>query len=75
MPKQSFEDRHLVAFVDNNGYITVQNAQGMNITVFNSLGNVVRSTKGLGFIQKVYTGAKGMYVVKIGNKAKVVNIK
>ena len=75
MPKQSFEDRHLVAFVDNNGYITVQNAQGLNITVFNSLGNVVRSTKGLGFIQKVYTGAKGMYVVKIGNKAKVVNIK
>ena len=75
MPKQIFEDSHLVAYVDNNGYITVQNAQGMNITVFNSLGNVVRSTKGLGFIQKVYTGAKGMYVVKIGNKAKVVNIK
>ena len=75
MPKQSFEDRHLVAFVDNNGYITVQNAQGMNITVFNSLGNVVRSTKGLGCEQKVYTGAKGMYVVKIGNQAKVVNIK
>ena len=75
MPKQSFEDRHLVAFVDNNGYITVQNAQGMNITVFNSLGNVVRSTKGLGCEQKVYTGAKGMYVVKIGNQAKIVNIK
>ena len=75
LPKQTFEDRHLVAYVDNNGYITVQNAQGMNITVFNSLGNVVRSTKGLGLVQKVYTGAKGMYVVKIGNKAKVVNIK
>lgn len=75
LPKQTFEDRHLIAYVDNNGYITVQNAQGMNITVFNSLGNVVRSTKGLGLVQKVYTGAKGMYVVKIGNKAKVVNIK
>ena len=75
LPKQTFEDRHLIAYVDNNGYITVQNAQGMNITVFNSLGNVVRSTKGLGLVQKVYTGAKGMYVVKIGNKAKAVNIK
>ncbi len=75
LPKQTFEDRHPIAYVDNNGYITVQNAQGMNITVFNSLGNVVRSTKGLGLVQKVYTGAKGMYVVKIGNKAKVVNIK
>ena len=58
-----------------SGYITVQNAQGLNITVFNSLGNVVRSTKGIGCEQKVYTGAKGMYVVKIGNQAKIINIK
>ena len=33
------------------------------------------SGKGIGCEQKVYTGAKGMYVVKIGNQAKIVNIK
>jgi hypothetical protein len=43
--------------------------------VFNSLGNVVRTTKGIGLVQKVYTGAKGIYVVKVGNQAKAVNIK
>ncbi|MBR6449327.1 MAG: polysaccharide deacetylase family protein [Fibrobacter sp.] len=75
LPMQAFDSRGLVAYVDNNGYITVQNAQGLNITVINSLGSVVRTTKGIGCLQKVYTGAKGMYVVKIGNKAKVVNIK
>ena len=63
------------AYVDASGYITVQNAQGLNITVFNSLGNVVRSTKGIGCEQKVYTGAKGMYVVKVGSKAWTLNIK
>ena len=61
--------------MDASGYITVQNAQGLNITVFNSLGNVVRTTKGIGMLQKVYTGAKGMYVVKIGNRAWTMNIK
>jgi hypothetical protein len=71
----AFENRGIAAYVDNNGYITVQNAQGMKITVFNSLGNVVRTTKGIGCEQKVYTGAKGMYIVKIGNNAKAVNIK
>ena len=70
-----FENRGIAAYVDNNGYITVQNAQGLKITVFNSLGNVVRTTKGIGCEQKVYTGAKGMYIVKIGNQAKAVNIK
>ena len=75
LPMQAFDGRHLAAYVDASGYIVVQGAQGMNITVFNSLGNVVRTTKGLGFEQKVYTGAKGMYVVKIGNQAKAVNIK
>ena len=75
LPTQAFDGRHLAAYVDASGYITVQNAQGLSITVFNSLGNVVRTTKGLGHEQKVYTGAKGMYVVRIGNKAKVVNIK
>ena len=75
LPMQAFDGRHLAAYVDASGYIVVQGAQGMNITVFNSLGNVVRTTKGLGFEQKVYTGAKGMYVVRIGNQAKAVNIK
>ena len=70
-----FENRGIAAYVDNNGYITVQNAQGLKITVFNSLGNVVRTTKGIGCEQKVYTGAKGMYIVKIGNQAKAVNLK
>ena len=75
IPVQVFEDRHVSAFVDHSGYITVQNAQGLSITVFNSLGNVVRTTKGIGCEQKVYTGAKGMYIVKIGNKALSVKIK
>lgn len=75
LPMQAFDGRHLVAYVDASGYITVQNAQGLNITVFNSLGNVVRTTKGIGMLQKVYTGAKGMYVVKIGNRAWTMNIK
>ena len=75
LPMQAFDGRHLAAYVDASGYITVQNAQGLNITVFNSLGNVVRTTKGIGMLQKVYTGAKGMYVVKIGNRAWTMNIK
>ncbi|SMG23257.1 polysaccharide deacetylase family protein [Fibrobacter sp. UWB13] len=75
LPMQSLDGRHLAAYVDASGYITVQNAQGLNITVFNSLGNVVRTTKGIGMLQKVYTGAKGMYVVKIGNRAWTMNIK
>ena len=75
LPAMAFDASHVAAYVDNNGYITVQNAQGMNITVFNSLGSVVRTTKGIGCLQKVYTGAKGMYVVKVGNKAWSVNIK
>jgi hypothetical protein len=75
LPTQAFDGRHLAAYVDASGYITVQNAQGLSITVFNSLGNVVRTTKGLGLEQKVYTGAKGVYVVKIGNKAWSLKIK
>lgn len=63
------------AFVDNNGYITIGNAQGKTITVFNSLGHVVRTTRGLGCEQKVYTGAKGMYIVRVENKAFKLNIK
>ena len=75
LPMQAFDGRHLAAYVDASGYIVVQGAQGLSITVFNSLGNVVRTTKGIGMLQKVYTGAKGMYVVKIGNRAWTLNIK
>jgi len=75
LPTPAYDASHVVAYVDNNGYITVQNAQGMNITVFNSLGSVVRTTKGIGCLQKVYTGAKGMYVVKVGNRAWTMNIR
>lgn len=75
LPTQALDGRHLVAYVDASGYITVQNAQGLNITVFNSLGNVVRTTKGLGLEQKVYSGTKGVYVVKIGNRAWSLKIK
>jgi hypothetical protein len=75
LPAMAFDASHVVAYVDNNGYITVQNAQGMSITVFNSLGSVVRTTKGIGCLQKVYTGAKGMYVVKVGNRAWTMNIR
>ena len=73
--EQAFDGRHLAAYVDASGYITVQNAQGLNITVFNSLGNIIRTTKGIGCEQKVYTGAKGVYVVKIGNRAWSLKIK
>jgi len=75
LPMHTIDASHVAAYVDNNGYITVQNAQGMSITVFNSLGSVVRTTKGIGCLQRVYTGAKGMYVVKVGNRAWSMNIK
>lgn len=71
----AFDANPASAYVDASGYITVINAQGQNITVFNSLGKVVRTTKGLGCLQKVYSGAKGVYIVRIGNKAKTVSIK
>ena len=71
----AFDANPASAYVDASGYITVINAQGQNITVFNSLGKVVRTTKGLGCLQKVYTGSKGMYIVRIGNTAKTVVIK
>ena len=75
LPTQIHDGRHIATYVDASGYITIQGAEGLNITVFNSLGTVVRTTKGIGFLQKVYTGAKGMYVVKVGNRAWTVNIK
>jgi hypothetical protein len=54
--------------VASDNYIVVANAQGKSITVFNSLGNVVSTTRGLGGPQKVYTGAKGVYIVKVGSR-------
>jgi hypothetical protein len=53
----------------SDNYIMVGGAQGLNITVFNSLGHQVRTTRGLGAVQKVYTGAKGVYIVKVGGKS------
>lgn len=55
-------------FTSSDNYIVVANAQGKSITVFNSLGHVVRTTRGFGAQQKVYTGAKGMYIVKVGSR-------
>jgi len=51
-----------------DNYIEVSGAKGMSITVYNNMGQVIRTTRGLGMVQKVYTGAKGMYLVKVGNK-------
>lgn len=55
-------------FTSSDNYIVVANAQGKSITVFNSLGHVVRTTRAFGAQQKVYTGAKGMYIVKVGSR-------
>lgn len=75
MHSTSFDASFVNAYTDNNGYIVVRGAKGMKITVINSLGHVVRTTRGLGLEQKVYTGAKGMYIVRVGGKAWKVNIK
>ncbi len=75
LPELAFEANSISAYVDQNGYITVGNAQGKTITVINSLGHVVRTTKGLGCEQKVFSGAQGMYIVRIGNKVWKLNIK
>jgi len=74
LPSQTLDVSRASAYVDASGYITVINAQGESITVFNNLGKVVRTTRGLGCLQKVYSGAKGMYIVRIGNTAKTVVI-
>ena len=60
---------NLSVYRSSDNYIVVGGAQGMNITVFNSLGHQVRTTRGLGAVQKVYTGAKGVYIVKVGGKS------
>ena len=60
--------RFVSVYKSSDNYIVVANAQGKSITVFNSLGNVVSSTRALGSAQKVYTGAKGVYIVKVGSR-------
>ena len=62
-------DFGLSVYRSSDNYIVVGGAKGLNITVFNSLGHQVRSTRGLGAVQKVYTGAKGVYIVKVGGKS------
>ena len=57
-----------------DNYIEVSGAQGMAITVYNNLGQVIRTTRGLGIVQKVYTGAKGMYIVKVGSRTFKVSL-
>ena len=55
-------------YKSSDNFIVVAGAQGKTITVFNSLGNVVSTTRGIAGAQKVYTGAKGMYIVKVGSR-------
>ena len=57
-----------IAVFSSDNYIVVANAQGMSVTVFNSLGHVVSTSRALGSQQKVYTGAKGVYIVKVGGR-------
>lgn len=56
-------------YKSSDNFIVVAGAQGKTITVFNSLGHVVSTTRGLAGDQKVYTGAKGMYIVKVENRS------
>ena len=58
----------VAVYASADGYIVVKGAQGLGITVFNSLGHQVRTTRGLGLEQEVYTGAKGVYIVKMAGK-------
>ena len=55
-------------YKSSDNFIVVAGAQGKTITVFNSLGNVVSTTRGIAGAQKVYTGAKGMSIVKVGSR-------
>ena len=57
-----------------DNYIEVSGAQGLAITVYNQMGQVVRTTRGLGLVQKVFTGAKGMYLVKVGSRTFKVSL-
>ena len=55
-------------YKSSDNSIMVSGAQGKSITVFNSLGNVVSTTHGVAGAQKVYSGAKGVYIVKVGSR-------
>ena len=56
-------------YKSSDNFIVVAGAEGKTITVFNSLGNVVSSTRGIAGAQKIYTGAKGVYIVKVGGRS------
>ncbi len=58
----------VVVFSSPDNYIVVANAEGKPIIVFNSLGQVVRSARGHTGAQKIYTGAKGVYIVSVGSR-------
>ena len=58
----------LVSVYSFDNGIMVVGAQDKFITVFNSLGHIVRTTRGTGNVQKVYAGAKGVYIVKVGSR-------
>ena len=74
LPAEQASLFHVAVYKSSDNYIVVTGAQGMAITVTNSLGQVVRTTRGLGILQKVYTGAKGMYLVKVGGKTFKVSL-
>ena len=70
-PQTLLEDLSLASvsvYKSFDNSIMVANAQGKSITVFNSLGNVVSTTRGIAGAQKVYTGAQGVYIVKVGSR-------
>lgn len=70
-PQALLEDLSLASvsvYKSSDNSIMVANAQGKSITVFNSLGNVVSTTRGIAGAQKVYAGAKGVYIVKVGSR-------
>lgn len=75
LEKVDFESNvHYSVYRSSDNYIVVGGAQGKAITVYNHMGQVVRVTRGLGFEQKVYTGAKGAYIVRVGNRTFKVNL-
>ena len=64
----------VAVYKTSDNYIEVSGAQGLTITVYNHMGQVVRTTRGLGLVQKVFTGAKGMYLVKVGSRTFKVSL-
>ena len=70
----AFTNQHFSVYRSSDNYIVVGGAQGMPITVYNHMGQVVRVTRGLGFEQKGYSGAKGAYIVRVGNRTFKVSL-